>query len=177
MYERRNSRYNITVGPAQDITPDRFDAILNVADTPFWLEKAHIINPKCRYYWYPINEESRWGHGPFFWSKRILDIEYARGSSIGIHCAAGAHRSPMIAYAWITHQNKKHPMGVDQIFTNGGADDWSITHDNPKVFTIHDRWNIDVQKCHIPNDIMEMYDVMDNFPSYSLMGCVRMLYK
>jgi len=170
---RRNKRYNITVGSCEEITLDKgYSVVLNVADVPFNLNIKRL--GYGRYFWYPVNEESKWGFGPFFWAKRLLDEAVGQGYSIGIHCAAGAHRSPMIAHTWIQHTNKRE--GIIEATFDGDGTDWSITHDNYHPFTIQDRWNIDVKDGTIPNDIFKFYDVMDACPSYGLMGCTRKLY-
>lgn len=132
------------------------DVVINVGDyvDTFFGRRSSF------YYWYPINEVSKWGYGPFFWSKKILDYHTNRKDSIFLHCAAGAHRSPMIVLAWLRSLRLRE----DQIQSIVGEGVMST-------------WDRDVSDGTIPNDLMTMYNHMYANPSYSLMGCLMMMEK
>jgi hypothetical protein len=158
-------KFNITIGPEEGLlelaqrgtTPD---IVLNVADS---IPEIELMQPfkDTKFFWYPINEVSRWGYGPFFWSKRILDFytRYSTNNKIFVHCHAGAHRSPMIVYCWLLSMG--FPQGeIDHIFHN--------PH-------FSDLYAFDLQHMHIPADLGDFYAVMNDCPTYSLMGCLKEL--
>jgi hypothetical protein len=150
--------YRIIVGgedTATLLTVKTPDVIINVADyvDSFFGQRAQF------YYWYPINEISKWGYAPFFWSKKILDYHTNSKDSIFLHCAAGAHRSPMILVAWL----KSLRLRDDQIESYA-----------PGCLKI---WEHDVAERTIPGDLMTMYNVMYANPSWSLMGCLSYMEK
>lgn len=149
------SQFDITVNWEEEAEHD-YPVILNVSDTP---------GPKlgqAGYYWYPINEVSNWGYGPFYWSKKILDKHcFPKQDKILVHCHAGAHRSPMIVFWWL----RSHGYSVQ---------------------TIHDKWfkhsiwrlaEYDMQHGTIPKDLIEFYAQMVKFPEYSLMGILYSMGK
>jgi hypothetical protein len=151
--------YSIIVGgedTATLLTVKAPDVLINVADyvDTFFGSRANRF-----YYWYPINEISKWGYAPFFWSKKILDYHTNRKDTIFIHCAAGAHRSPMILVAWL----KILRLRDDQI--EGYC---------PDCLAI---WDHDVANGTIPADLMTMYNVMFANPTWSLMGCLHYMEK
>ena len=128
------------------------DVIINVGDyvDGFFGRRSQF------YYWYPINELSKWGYGPFYWSKKILDYHTNRKDSIFLHCAAGAHRSPMILVAWLKSLRLRENQIQDLVFK--------------ECLTM---WEQDVANQTIPGDLMTMYNVMYAHPSWSLMGCLQ----
>lgn len=78
-----------------------FDVWINVADSP--CNTFFPTSNKPRMYWYPIQELSFWGYGPFYWIKRILDFHVLEKpvNKIYLHCHAGANRSPTVLFYWL----------------------------------------------------------------------------
>lgn len=69
-----------------------FKAVINVHD-----EQSLLFTSPIPYFWFPIDETYYWNYSPFYGSLKI----YEKYENIAIHCAAGANRSPSVAYALI----------------------------------------------------------------------------
>ena len=159
----------MTVGPQEEITPKKFDVVLNVSDSMCWLTEPELIKESgCEYHWFPINEMSRWGYAPFFWSKRLLDSAYARKKSIGVHCHAGAHRSPIISLMWMASREGS----LEDALRLFEGKDWSfdVTGYQTSIGAILNR---DIRAGTVPVDILDMYKKMDKSQKFSLMGILN----
>ena len=169
---RHFHKYNMTVGPQELIDPKKFDVILNVSDSPCWLEYPESVRAaRCLYNWFPINEMRPWGLAPFYWSKRILDNAAHCGQKIGIHCHAGAHRSPIIALLWMLSLEKP-----DSVMKQWEGQDWSFTVDG-RESNIWSMYGRDKVKGIVPDNIAKLHQLMRLYPSYSLMGLEQLLNK
>lgn len=146
-------KFNIAICPEEEASRD-WPTIINVSDTP---------GPKlgqAGYYWYPINEISNWGYGPFYWSKKILDKHIGQSDKILVHCHAGAHRSPMIVYWWL--RSCGHPTKTIEKWFD---------------YPISKLAEQDMRKNHIPSDLMEFYKEIRKNPTWSLMGILNSMGK
>lgn len=121
--------------------------IFNVSDSP----------SEYNDYWFPINEISAWGYGPFFWFKKLAEKwkDYPKL----VHCHAGIHRSLMMGYCWGLSMNYTHSQ-LAEMFNAP----W-VTND----------YHRDTKNGYIPNDLMKLYGIMDEHPDYSMTGCLREL--
>jgi hypothetical protein len=148
------------VGPSEEMNPQCFDLILNVSDSPCWLDDITLpLTYGCIYQWIPIEEMSNWGYEPFFASKRLLDRAFKLELNIGIHCHAGVHRSPAIAYAWMLSNNPKEE--VNELW----KDD---------VSSIIGAFKRDVERGTIPK-LQRFHMYMNDYPEYSLLAIKHLL--
>ena len=164
---RKIEPYNILIGPVDEYEASladdssRYDVVVSLRDVA-----PHFDRGNFRYYWYPINEASDWGYGPFFWSKRILDFHTERNERILVHCSAGVHRSPMIVLAWLLSLEvlKNGPTDVNLAAINPLMGDDTV-----------DLYSADVKKGRIPADLEKFFQLMDENPSAGLTDCLEQL--
>lgn len=72
----------------------QFCAVINVSDSPGLLFESPVP-----YFWYPINEISKWSYGPFYFAAKIVDNFKSHAAPILFHCHAGINRSVTVATA------------------------------------------------------------------------------
>jgi hypothetical protein len=149
-------QHKISVGSWSDYQdaivqePRPFQAIVNVSELAPMFGTSGVS-----LYWYPINELSQWGYGPFYWAKRVLDFHAGRGDSVLTHCKAGAHRSPIIVFTWLLS------IGVDANTINEWmGDDYA------------DLYRSDVRRGTIPGDLDRLYELMRD-PQTGLTDCLE----
>jgi len=106
-------------------------------------------------HWFPINEISPWTYAPFYWFKKIADRK--RNEYILVHCAAGIHRSLMMAHCWLLSLGYSQEQSAE-IFNC------------PNI--IRDYYH-DIQTGIIPEDLLVFYKIMNDHPTWSLPGCLR----
>ncbi len=149
--------FNITVGPVEEAQTNShlYTHFINVDDCP----GPQFGKPNA--FWYPINELSNWGFGPFYWSKKILDEFQKSENKILLHCAAGVCRSPAILVAWL-YSRGYYSFEINNMI----KDDWYT-----KKFK-----ELQTSQC-IPTGLNAMYRAMQDYPSYSLMGVLNMIDK
>lgn len=146
------SQFGITVGPEESAAVRGYDVIINVNDA-----MPRNLDPyPARLFWIPINEIAPWGYTPFFATKRLLDFYFQKKCNILVHCAAGAHRSPLMVYGWF--RSKGYTEQQADNFLRGGCTQM---------------WNRDVETGIIPANLMDMYAVMAGRSTFSLMGVLQ----
>jgi hypothetical protein len=160
--------YNVTIAPVDqyeellaDNSSPRYDVVVSLRDVA-----PHFGRGGFRHYWYPINEASDWGYGPFFWSKRILDFHTERNDRILVHCSAGVHRSPMIVLAWLlsleVRKNGPNNLNLAKIQSLIGSD-------------AVDLYEADTRKGRIPADLERFFQLMDENLGSGLTDCLELL--
>lgn len=167
---------NVFVGcdPRDGMTENlarQFQAFVNVSDTaatylepPRWLcpdlqcdEPSHIWEP--RMHWFPINECGYWGYAPLYWSKKILDHHHERGDQIYLHCHAGAHRSPMIAYCWLL--SRGHSLREAARILGNRRRKWAKLELQDFIRDYRD-WGL------LPTELKKFYERIQKNPTWSL---------
>jgi hypothetical protein len=81
----------------------QIDAWINVSDTP--CNSLGALPWHCERYWSPVAEIHQWTYNHAFWIKNVLDdLVFNRKDikKIVVHCHAGARRSPMSVFMWLT---------------------------------------------------------------------------
>jgi len=137
-----------------DLAALHYCAVVNVADSPCATFDYQLKVPS---FWFPINEIGHWGHSSFFGLMKIVN-QYFRGDKpILIHCHAGANRSPSHAYAILLAKG----------FTPKEAEESLNYPDLSLVF----KRNVD--RKHIPHNIIEFLKAVDTYPDESLYGVLR----
>lgn len=129
---------------------DDYDLVINVNDA---------YSPTSKH-WFPIVELKSWSYAPFFYVKRLIDYEnkifmngsIAKEKRILIHCAAGVHRSQIMAACYCT----SFGTSIEYICSNNK--------------TLLDLYNRGVKNGRIPEDLHEFYKLMNRWPSNSLSG-------
>lgn len=126
---------------------DRYGLVINVND-------AFLSNTP---YWFPINEVTPWGHAPFFYVKRLLDFHIQVDSNVKIliHCAAGAERSPMMAFCYMMSLGFT-PEEIDEKCLHGRS--------------LSQRYYHLIKYGIVPGDLPAFYKLMNEYPTNSLMG-------
>lgn len=122
-------------------------------------EYGLVINVNDAYldsstHWFPINEIAPWGYAPFFFVKRLID-NHPTGNVL-VHCAAGACRGPLMAFCYMM----SHGMTPEEVDAKYGGD------------YISD-YTRRVESGIIPSRLREFYDLMNKWPTNSLMGILR----
>ena len=111
--------------------------VINVADTP--CATAEFQAEGIPSYWFPIVEFAEWGYTPFFSTLRVAQMYYEKTKPILIHCHAGAHRSPIVAYAILRALGQDAQQAENEL-------------EYPGLTEIFKR---DINKKRIPVDIIE----------------------
>lgn len=141
-------QFGITIGPIEEAIHNskKYNQFINVSDSI----GPQFCQPNA--YWYPINELSNWGYGPFFWFIKTLNQIYKHNKTF-IHCHAGVCRSPSMVIGWLFY----HGYVGGQIETMVGKEylDRFIRFQDDGV---------------IPKDILWFFTHMKEHPDYSLMG-------
>jgi hypothetical protein len=144
-------KFNVSVGPEEAANIRGWDVIINVNDAP-----PRVLDPApAKLFWYPINEVAPWGFGPFYFTKRLLD-HYAQKFNVLVHCAAGAHRSPLMVYGWLRSKGLESRQADNLLKGDYTAD-----------------WERDIKDGTIPADIMEFYALMNARRTWSIMGILN----
>jgi hypothetical protein len=146
-------RYKITVAKREESETNshKYDAIINVSDSP---TEGLLGTKDC--FWYPINEMSNWGYGPFYWSKKVIDKCVWSNLYTLIHCDGGVCRSPLITVAWL-YSTGHSKAEIDFLM---GSD--SYTRDFKRM----------QNENRIPPHLSQLHQVMRDNPTFSLMGCL-----
>jgi hypothetical protein len=143
-----------------DVQPEHagqhYCAVINVSDSQcatFDYQRAGLPS-----FWFPINEIGKWGHSPFLGALRVVNEYYKEGDKpVLIHCHAGANRSPSIAYAILLAKG----------YTAEEAE-LSLQYDGLSQVFLRN-----VQRKHIPENIVEFLKLADKHPELSLSWCLR----
>lgn len=165
----RVENYPILVGPEElptDLRKQRISptAIFNVNDS----YPRYFVDLDTQVYWYPINELSQWGYGPFFWFKRLMDNVLPHASKerpVIVHCAAGAGRAPMMTFAYLLSKG----LGL-----RGACFAMGENPDSPA--NVMKDFNRNVAMGVIPGNLLDMYQLMDEHSTYSLMGLLQQMH-
>jgi hypothetical protein len=139
-------QFNIKVGnfeASRDFKED-FDEIINISDN--YSENAT--------YWIPINEVAPWTYTPFYAFKKIVDKLTEQKKRILVHCHAGAHRSKMMVFTWLLSKG------------------FSIEDASKALGLVPHDYEFDTSMGYMPNDLMDLYRLMDSNPTWSLSGCL-----
>jgi len=139
-----------------DVAASFYSAVINVADSPCATFDYQMKVPS---FWFPINEIGKWGHSPFFGVLRVVNEYYKGDKPVLIHCHAGANRSPSIAYAILLAKG----------FTPQEAEA-SLNYKNLSLV-----FKRNVERKHIPENIVEFLKISNNDPSLSLYFVLRKL--
>lgn len=139
-----------------EIASQYYCAVINVADSQcatFDYQRAGVPS-----FWFPINEIGQWGHSPFLGSLRVVNEYYKEaGKPVLIHCHAGANRSPSVAYAILLAKG----------YTPQEAEE-SLKYENMSEIFVRN-----VERKHIPLNIIEFLQLADKHPELSLYGVLR----
>jgi hypothetical protein len=133
---------------------DKYETFFNVSDdapydnTITWRDDASV-------HWFPINEFGYWTYQPFYWLVRLLDEAIKENKEIYLHCHAGAHRSPMMAYLYIRSLGfspEESYAKFAESNTLGERTNW-----------LEETFQHDIEYGRIPSDVVEfMQDVRAN---------------
>ena len=118
-----------------------YDLVINVND-------AYLHGSQ---HWFPINEVAPWGYAPFFFVKRLLDNHPE--AKVLIHCAAGACRSPLMAFCYTMSSG----MSAEEVEACYGGN-------------YIEQYLRKVKAKTIPNNLPLFYQTMREWPKYALMG-------
>lgn len=155
-------QFNIEIGnhPGEhddmDKSLKKYQVILNVSDYPFyWLDKV--------VHWYPIEEWSKWGYGPFYWAVHILDYHTKREDKIYVHCFAGKHRSPMIVYLYIQSLGYSEEEAFKMFDTQ-----WQRVREIPEYNWLKECYDRDIADGRINEDVVLFMKKVRENPTKSL---------
>lgn len=137
-----------------DVASNHYCAVVNVADSPCATFDYQLKLPS---FWFPINEIAAWGHSSFFGLMKVVNEYYKGDKPVLIHCHAGANRSPSHAYAIL----------IAKGYSTKEAEESLQYPDLSMVF----KRNID--RKHIPHNIIEFLKMTDANPDESLYGVLR----
>ena len=129
-------------------------AVINVSDSQC---STFDYQPYIPSFWFPINEIGQWGHSPFFGTLRVVNEYYKGDKPVLIHCHAGANRSPSVAYAVLLTKG----------YTPEAAEESLQYEELSKVFLRN------IERKHIPNNIIKFLKIADEHPELSLSWCLR----
>ena len=156
-------KYNIQIGPMDQAIGHNPSAILSVTD---YFDPSLVQLPN--FHWVPINEIGKsWGYRPFFQSKKLLDFFCLdlRLPLVYLCCSAGIHRSPMTAFCWLLSFDGATPESVAEEFYGKYQE------------LLLETYYRDVKKGYIPPDLLTMYKIMKENPSWSYQGVLRAFEK
>lgn len=133
-----------------DYIRKNYSVVINVADTECAI--PYFQNAGIPSYWFPICEYGYWGYSPFFGALRATQDHYDGIRNVLIHCHAGAHRSPVVAFVLLRAYGKT-------------AEEAETLLEYPNLNDIFLR---DVKKGRIPEDIVEFLQTSMKDTSLSL---------
>lgn len=141
-------KHNLIVACSENASDNILNCnlVLSVTDTPpqVWVPHLH---------WYPINEMSNWGYGPFFWMFHVM-LAYHRpqkGPTL-IHCSGGINRSPTLTAAWLLSQGENREY-VEESLGHGLEMLKSNMYDQT-----------------VPHDVGALWKLIEKNPGHSLMS-------
>jgi len=142
-----------------DNVKDNYCAVVNVADDPCATPQFQAEGIPS--YWFPIVEFGYWGYIPFFSTLRVVETYYNGTKNILIHCHAGAHRSPVVAYT-ILKTYGKSPEEIETYLEYSG------------LTSIFAR---DIKKKRIPEDILVLLQFAHENPTMSIKDVGQLMGK
>jgi hypothetical protein len=160
----------ISIGNHPEIYPeDRdiiydYDTIINVSDDPFKSLARKNQSTLCQIHWFPINEFGYWTYQPFFWIAHILMDNIDKENKVYLHCHAGAHRSPMMAYVYLRGLGNS-PDEAFKLF----EEHTDIDLKDKSANWLEEIFKNDVEYGRIPEDIVEFMKFVLKNPTRSLM--------
>jgi len=160
----------LDIGNHPDIYPNGrdifydYDTIINVSDDPFKTLTRKNQSNMCQTHWFPINEFGYWTYQPFFWIAHILTENVDKDNRIYLHCHAGAHRSPMMAYVYL-RALENSPDEAFKLFKEHDGVDMKVKSAN----WLEEIFQNDVEYGRIPEDIIEFMKYVLANPEQSLM--------
>jgi hypothetical protein len=139
-----------------EIAKETYCAVINVSDSPCATFDYQLHLPS---FWFPINEIGQWNHSPFFGALKVVNQYYKGDKPVLIHCHAGANRSPSIAFAILLAKG----YSVEEA-------EASLRYPN-----LNEVFKRNVERKHIPKNIIEFLKTADEHPEYSLSWTLRKL--
>ena len=137
---------------------DHYDVFMNVSDDP-----ANYLAKGKPVYWHPIVEFGYWTYQPFFWARTILDDCVTQKKNVYLHCHAGLHRSPMIAYTYLLSLG----LSPEEAFSK-----FAPTYKDDANWLEQTLQN-DIEYGRIPADVVDFMKAARGNPELSMMGLMK----